>query len=319
MHTPQDRRQFLSTALAGATALAALPGALSAEAKPKRHYDIGVAGISFSSMVGGDFKQLLGLFKLIREQLDLNYFDLTTAIMTPPTLAMVDQLAAESRKHKVAVRNILVGGEGNLGAKSKDDRARAVRYHRKWIDVVADLGGKGVRCNWGGEDKEMLGNADAEREFVERSAGAYQAAVELGKAQRIELMVENHGGASSHPRLMTALMKAVNDPNFGTLPDFGNFPADEDRYAGVDAMMPWAKTISAKCYDFGPDGNEATIDFARMMEIVCDKHGYRGYVHIEYEGPRYAKERGITPLDKLDGVRAARRLLVRLQGGAASL
>ncbi|MBE7560396.1 TIM barrel protein [bacterium] len=313
MSSTHTRRRFLGSTLVGAAALAASSRVFSAEEKRKRRYDIGVAGISFSQMVGGDFKKLLGIFPVIREELELSFFDLTTAIMTPPSLAMVGQLQAASQKSGVAVRNILVGGEGNLGAKEKAERERAVRYHRKWIDVAADLGASAIRCNWGGEERGMLGKPEVERDFVVRSGDAFRALIDYGKAQKIDIMVENHGGASSQPRLVVALMKEVNDRHFGTLPDFGNFPPEIDRYEGIDAMMPWAKTISAKCYDFGPDGNELTIDFARMMEIVCDKHGYSGYVHIEYEGPRYAAERGVAPLDKLEGVRAAKRLLERLR------
>lgn len=311
MNLSQSRRSFLSRTLAGAAALALAPGALTAERKPRK-LEFGVAGFSFHRMVRNREKSVLELFALIRQEYDLSLFDLTTAILDPPNLAMVDRLASESRKHGVAVRNILVGGEGPLGAADPALRARAVRYHRKWIDVVADLGGRGIRCNWQGEERGMLGNPDAERAFVARSAEAFHDLLELARPQNVEVMIENHGGASSIPRMMVALMQAVDDPAFGTLPDFGNFPADVDRYDGVDALMPWAKTISAKCYDFGPDGLELSIDYPRMFEIVCDKHGYEGYVHIEYEGPRVAERRGVAPLSEVEGVRACLALLRKL-------
>ena len=41
--------------------------------------------------------------------------------------------------------------------------------------------------------------------------------------------------------------------------------------------------MSAKCYDFGDDGEETKIDFARMIKIVRAA-GYTGYVGIESEG-----------------------------------
>jgi sugar phosphate isomerase/epimerase len=97
-------------------------------------------------------------------------------------------------------------------------------------------------------------------------------------------------------------MKQVNLPNFGTLPDFGNFPKEVDRYEAVRKLMPFAKGVSFKCYDFGPDGNETTIDVAKMMKIVADA-GYTGFVGIEYEGSR---------VSEFEGIAAARRLLDRL-------
>ncbi len=95
----------------------------------------------------------------------------------------------------------------------------------------------------------------------------------------------------------------MHHPRFGTLPDFGNFPDSIDRYDAVRRMMPYAKAVSAKCYDFDADGNETKIDFPRMMTIVGDA-GYRGYVGIEYEGERLAEREGIL---------ACKALLERLQ------
>ena len=94
-------------------------------------------------------------------------------------------------------------------------------------------------------------------------------------------------------------MKKVNHPRFGTLPDFGNFPDTIDRYDAVDAMMPHAKAVSAKCYDFDDHtGDETKIDFERMMDIVAGA-GYSGYVGIEYEGERLSERDGILACKKL--------------------
>jgi hypothetical protein len=99
-------------------------------------------------------------------------------------------------------------------------------------------------------------------------------------------------------------MKKINHPRFGTLPDFGNFPETVDRYDAVQQMMPYAKALSAKCYDFDDNtGDETKIDFRRMMDIALAA-GYSGYVGIEYEGDR---------LSERDGILACKKLLERLQ------
>ncbi len=95
--------------------------------------------------------------------------------------------------------------------------------------------------------------------------------------------------------------------NCGTLPDFGNFRISDtevyDRYQGVKELMPYAKGVSAKSHDFDKDGNEAAIDYVKMMKIVLDA-GYHGYVGIEWEGE--------TP-GEMEGVKLTKQLLERVK------
>ena len=94
------------------------------------------------------------------------------------------------------------------------------------------------------------------------------------------------------------MIKQVNRLNCGTLPDFGNFPPDTNRYEGVEMLMPFAKAVSAKSYDFDNSGDETQIDYRRMMKIVLAV-GYRGFVGIEYEGRRLSETEGIIATKKL--------------------
>jgi len=99
------------------------------------------------------------------------------------------------------------------------------------------------------------------------------------------VIVENHGGLSSHGGWLAGVMKMADHKRVGTLPDFGNFnigkidgqPASYDRYKGVDELMPFAKGASAKTYGFDETGNETLIDYRKMMEIVVKKHKYSGW------------------------------------------
>ena len=108
---------------------------------------------------------------------------------------------------------------------------------------------------------------------------------------------------------LRGLLELAGHPRLGTLPDFGNFlvsnnpPQWYDRYRGVEELMPFAKGVSAKSFDFDAAGNETQTDFLRMMKIVI-KHGYRGYVGVEYEG---------NTLSEPDGIRATRDLLMRIR------
>jgi sugar phosphate isomerase/epimerase len=94
----------------------------------------------------------------------------------------------------------------------------------------------------------------------------------------------------------------VNHPRCGTLPDFGNF-YEYDRYQGVTDLMPYAKAVSAKSYDFDAKGDETKIDYRRMMKTVLDAK-YRGWVGIEYEG---------NTLPEPEGILATKRLLEKVR------
>jgi sugar phosphate isomerase/epimerase len=63
-------------------------------------------------------------------------------------------------------------------------------------------------------------------------------------------------------------------------------------------MVPYAKGVSAKSYDFDAAGNETQLDYARIMKIVTDA-GYHGHVGIEYEGRRLTEPQGILATKKL--------------------
>ena len=63
--------------------------------------------------------------------------------------------------------------------------------------------------------------------------------------------------------------------------------------------------MSAKCYDFDDTtGLETKLDFERLIANVVDKHGYHGYIGIEYEGNRMTEP---------DGIKAAKKLLEKLR------
>ena len=90
---------------------------------------------------------------------------------------------------------------------------------------------------------------------------------------------------------MTSVLKEVGLDNCGSLPDFGNFHG-YDRYKGLEELMPFAKGVSAKAKVFNDAGEETQTDFMKALAIVL-KHGYHGYVGVEYEGKKLSEDDGI--------------------------
>ena len=188
---------------------------------------------------------------------------------------------------------IMCDGEGRLGDPDGAARAQAVENHRKWLAAAKTLGCATIRVN-----------AASEGSFEEQqklAADGLRRLTELGAALELNVIVENHGGLSSNGQWLAGVMRMVNHPRCGTLPDFGNF-YEYDRYQGVADMMPFAKAVSAKSHDFDARGEESTKDYRRLLGIV-HAAGFRGWIGIEYEGDR---------LPEREGIAATLRLLNRL-------
>lgn len=191
----------------------------------------------------------------------------------------------KNRAKDNGVKNVLImiDGEGSLGDRDEKKRLQAVENHHKWIDAAHFLGCHAIRVNAAGE-----GTKEEVKGQVVKSLASL---ADYGKKGKISVIVENHGGISSHGDWLSDVLKTVGKKNCGSLPDFGNF-YEYDRYQGVADLMPYAKGVSAKSHDFDASGNESKIDYGRMMKLVKDA-GYKGYVGIEYEGSNLSEDEGI--------------------------
>lgn len=195
----------------------------------------------------------------------------------------LNDLNTRARDNGVTNVLIMIDGEGDLGSTIDSERKTAVENHYKWLDAAKHLGCHSIRVNAAGK-----GTADEVKTAAIDGLGRLS---EYASKMNMNVIVENHGGYSSNADWLTSVMKSVGRKNLGTLPDFGNF-YDYDRYKGTEEMMPFAKGVSAKSFDFDSSGSEKTIDFRRMLQIVKES-GYRGYVGIEYEGEHMSEDAGI--------------------------
>ena len=196
------------------------------------------------------------------------------------------------------VTNVLImcNGEGMVGHPEKAERHKNVENHKKWVDAAAFLGCHSIRVNAGSQGEY--------EEQQKLAADGLRMLCEYGETQKINVIVENHGGLSSNGEWLAGVMKRVNHKRVGTLPDFGNFIINRqtgeefDRYKGVELLMPYAKGVSAKSNAFDAEGNETKSDYFRLMKIVKDA-GYKGFVGIEYEGSELPEKEGVIVTKKL--------------------
>jgi Xylose isomerase-like TIM barrel len=207
------------------------------------------------------------------------------------------------------VRSVLImcDGEGDMGDLDNKKRLQTIENHKKWLEAAKFLGCHAIRVNAFGEGSE----ADVATAAVD----GLSRLTELARPYGLKVIVENHGSYSSKDGWLVGVMRRVNKPDCGILPDFGNFcykhkndhwedgcELESDRYKMTKDFMPFAHGVSAKSNNFDGSGNCIETDYRRMLRIVKDG-GYRGHIGIEYEGP---------VLDEYAGIRATKALLMKV-------
>jgi sugar phosphate isomerase/epimerase len=289
------RRDFVIKSGITATGLAMAPGMLqSCSSEPR--FQISLAQWSLHRALSGGMLDNLEFPVKAKRDFGINAVEYVSTFFNDleQDPKYLTELKRITDYHKVTNVLIMVDGEGDLGADTPEGRDKTVENHQKWVDAAKFLGCHSIRVNAGGP-------GDGESLAVNVVQGLTKLG-EYGQSQGIGVIVENHGGYSSDGKWLSSVIKKVNMPNVGTLPDFGNFRISEtkeyDRYLGMEELMPFAKGVSAKSYDFDGEGNETTIDFARMIRII-KKSGYRGYIDVEYEGDKYTEDEGIMLTKKL--------------------
>ena len=200
---------------------------------------------------------------------------------------------------------IMVDNEGDLGNPDEVERKRAVENHYKWVEAAKLMGCHSIRVN-------AFGTADRDTLSQTLTDGLGRLA-EYGVKSKIHVLIENHGLQTSDASFISNIIKSVNNPYLGTLPDFGNWCLNRewgstqggqcsevyDPYKGISEFLPFAKGVSAKSYEFDSEGQETTIDYLKMLKIVKES-GFAGYIGIEYEGSK---------LSEPDGVKATKSLI----------
>ena len=116
---------------------------------------------------------------------------------------------------------------------------------------------------------------------------------------------------------MLDIIKEVNNPFLGTLPDFGNWCLSAEwgstqttkncdeiypPHEGLSKFLPYAKGVSAKSYVFDANGNDTVIAYAKLLSIV-KYSDFDGHIGIEFEGEN---------MEEPEGIKATKALIERV-------
>ena len=299
------RRNFLSVTLTAGIASSVFPSTNFVKFNSIENLKISLAQWSLNKSIKNGKLPILDFAKKARS-FDIEGIEFVSGLYTRDTDILermsMNSLAKEliKRSNDYGIDNVLfmIDNQGDLASSNKNERFQAIDNHKRWIDLSAEIGCKTMRVNLNGE-----------KDLNKWTKNSVKSLTALNKYnENINVVVENHGGLSSSGKYLSNVMSKVKLENCGTLPDFGNFCMNGspwgnctemyDRYLGTEELMPYAHAVSAKSYDFDDEGNETSIDYERMMEIV-KRSGYQGYVGIEYEGNRLGEDDGIIATKKL--------------------
>ena len=217
--------------------------------------------------------------------------------------AYLNEMLKRSQDAGVFNHLLMCDDEGPLSSLDEKERLESVDNHKKWIEAAKILGCLTVRVN-------LHGTGSAE-DRKKASIDALNRLGEFAKSLEINVVVENHGSVTSNGEWLADVMNQVGRENVGTLPDFGNFCISHpwgtiqegctdmyDIYKGIQQLLPYAKGVSAKTYDFGSNGEQPLMDYKRLIDIV-KASGFKGYIGIEYEGINQPEDEGVRNTQKL--------------------
>jgi sugar phosphate isomerase/epimerase len=196
------------------------------------------------------------------------------------SLKFCERIRKAAEKVDSNVFNLQIDGvKYSLSDPDRAQRKESIGTVKQWMDRAAALGAKSARANTGGRRGEAFD--------VKVTADSFRRLAEYGEKIGVKILVENHGGHSTQPENVVAIIETVDSPWCRTLPDFGNIPGGADeafREKMLKTLFPHALVASAKGMWFNDDGKHQPYDIGRCVRIgeAC---GFKGIYSAEYWDP----------------------------------
>lgn len=298
-----SRRQILVSTAGAAASLplaaaqsTAQSTALSATQSPKPDTPSGQAiSLAAWSLNGSFFKgkwKLLEMPAILRDKLGISAFEHVNTFFENPTLLYLQKLNKAFNDAGIRQTILMVDGEGSTASPDAGERKLAAVAHRKWIDIANYVGCHSMRINMHGGARDWKTDPD----LTKRAAETIHSMLDYAKGTKLNVIVENHGQASSDPDVLVRLVKDVNNPKFGLLCDLGNWNPGTDFYANSRKTLPYAKGLSVK----GTWGAETDPKFdAEKLVKTAHDFGYKGWWGLEVTPRRPRSAPALSAEDQL--------------------
>ncbi len=299
-----DRRSFLSkaTLAAGsAAALTAIPAQVAQAAEPlaapqnKIKNRIGVSTYSFWQFNG----KRVPIIDCIDQAAEMGFdgVEILHVQMSDESNSNLQKI----KQHAFRSGIDLMGFSTHQGFVSpdKEKRQRNIDHTIRTIELAYRLGIPTIRLNtgrWGTTRSfnELMKNRGIEPRlegYSDNDAyGWVNDSIEklLWKAEQcgVVLGLENHWGLGLTPEGLLRIHREIKSPWLQFTVDTGNFL--EDPYERLDMIAPHCVLVQAKTYFGGGKWYTLDLDYGRIAKIF-QKHNYKGYVSLEFEGKESPK------------------------------
>jgi sugar phosphate isomerase/epimerase len=110
---------------------------------------------------------------------------------------------------------------------------------------------------------------------------AFEKCLPTAEKCGVTMGLENHWGLGLTPEGVLRIVDAVDSPWLQCTLDTGNFL--EDPYDRLELMAPQTVFVQAKTYFGGGLWYTLELDYPRIAAMLR-RHGYRGYISLEFEG-----------------------------------
>ena len=173
-------------------------------------------------------------------------------------------------------------------------RQKNIDHTNRAIELAYALGIPTMRVNTGrwGTSKdfdELMANRGVEPRLEGYSdddgfkwvIDSFEKCLPTAEKCGVTLGLENHWGLGLTPEGVLRIIKAIDSPWLRCTLDTGNFL--EDPYDRLEMLAPETVFVQAKTYYGGGVWYSLELDYPRIAEMLR-RHGYRGYVSLEFEG-----------------------------------
>ena len=191
------------------------------------------------------------------------------AQLSPAELDYLAQIKTAAERAGLPFGCLAVDGAHIYEPSPEARQANRIKADR-WLNIAGQLEAQQIRIDSGGPP-------EMPDDVFEVIVTGYNDLIQRAGKKGIQVVIENHWGASRIPENVVRILEAV--PELGLLFDTGNWPEDL-RETGWTRCARFARATHLKTYAFDAEGNEATVDIPRAMHILQEA-GYQGSWGIE--------------------------------------